>query len=151
MAEAELGRKQKLTVRLALGMVGEGRRWGAQGPFIIFNVLKFRFLFQRFLTHPPTPNFDYKNIDLLCAVLKIKLHVVCIMHTMYLHGTWSHVRCIMDVINASLGLAPDRRPSYCRPGLKLSSTFIETETREDRCQVQQWPAIPQIFQPPKKD
>ena len=31
-----------------------------KGPFIIINVLKFRFFIEIVLTHPPTPNFDFK-------------------------------------------------------------------------------------------
>ena len=57
---------------------------------------------------------------------------LCIL---YLHGTCTRVCCIMDVINAHLGLAPDRRPSYCSPGLKLLSTFIVIETHEDQCRL----------------
>ena len=71
----------------------------------------------------------------------IKNKATCGLHyAYYLHGTCTIVRCIMDVAHS--GLAPDRRPSYFSPGLKLLSTFIVTETREDRCQVQQWTAIP---------
>ena len=63
----------------------------------------------------------------------IKNKTTCGLYYAYLHGTCTRVRCIIDVINARSGLAPDRRPSYCTPGLKLLSTFIVIETHEDQC------------------
>ena len=42
------------------GLVSKIAEWLTKGPFRIVDVLKFRFCFQIVLTHPPTPNFDFK-------------------------------------------------------------------------------------------